>query len=165
MQNADQNIENKLDFETFKMLEMYAGGRHVADIADHVHLSVNAFYARFKEFPEDYQSAKDRLLKFRNAKYRRVGALSIDIQLQTLEHYHELLLTETTSEDCKEYIRSKIKDISAIGESAERRADLNEGKVTERLAFERPLSLEEQREIFLKAQQAGNGLDTESIKP
>jgi hypothetical protein len=167
----------QLDFETNQMLSMYANGVSVADIGDKFHKGVNAIYSRMKEHPRDYEAAKGELAMMRNAKYRRAGALAIDLQVGTLEHCHKILgvelkylaeleklelaiiendydnivddpeasqeekiearkairkrdkVKEITNEAAT--IRGQFKDFSKVGETAERRADLNEGKATE----------------------------------
>lgn len=158
--------EEKIDYETYRLFALYADGVSVAEIARLCGwASPNTVYAKMKEFPASYAEAKKHLLNKRNAKYRRVGALAVDIQLETLEYYHERLTDTTVNEDKKQEIRDKLKDISTVGESAERRADLNEGKATERVINVGMEPTKEEWEEFWKAQgAAGTGIDTESIQ-
>jgi len=221
------DIQETIDFETYRLFAMYADGVQVADIADSFGVSVNTIYKRLNEFPQKYAEAKKRLAKKRNAKYRRIGALASDIQLQTLEnslklfrkesewieeleklqsewdeknyeyYYKHLYDEDETDKDgnvtkaieidadtrkkinklvrrigrlkkliqSAEDVRGKIKDISAVGENSERRADLNEGKATDRIVNVGIEPTKEEWEEFWKAQrEAGNGLDTESIQ-
>ena len=202
-------IENQetIDFETYRLFAMYADGVQVADIATSFSVTTGTIYKRLNEFPKKYAEAKKQLAKKRNAKYRRIGALASDIQLNTLEHYRSLLeqedelaakqiglireicelkKSETKDSDSVQAelsqkktelylleiqlnrisaIRDKIKDISTVGENAERRADLNEGKATDRIVNVGIEPTKEEWEEFWKAQkEAGNGLDTESIQ-
>jgi hypothetical protein len=116
------------------MLAMYADGMSVADIAAKFGWSSpSAVYEKFKDYPQDYEDAKKLLAQRRIAKYRRVGALGVDISLKTLEYYQEILTSDEYSEEEKQKVRDKIKDISAIAETAERRADLSEDKPTEHI--------------------------------
>ncbi len=63
-----------------------------------------------------------------------------------------------------EWIRKNVKDIAAIGDTAEKRADLNEGKATERVVNVGLEPTKEEWEEFWKAQKsAGVGIDSESI--
>lgn len=157
--------DKPMDFDTYRMIAMYTDGVSVADIAlSFGWASKSQVYRRLNEFPAKYEEAKKHLLQKRNAKYRRVGALSLDIQLNALEHYQEKLAFESTPEKEKQEIRDKLKDISSIGESAERRADLNEGKVTDHIKVDREPTPDEWKLFWKRNEEAGNGLDTESIQ-
>jgi hypothetical protein len=203
--------EQPLDFDHYRIFAMYADGVPVADIAlEFGWSSPGPVYERLNSFPKKYAEAKKHLAEKRNAKYRRVGALAVDIQTGTLEEYqarlakepelkaeYNKLLLESAengyedileSEDADiekkkavrirmmkisqfketllniEGIRKNLKDISTIGESAERRADLNEGKATERVInVGMEPTPEEWQEFWNKQKEAGNGLDIESI--
>jgi len=200
-----------LDFDAYRLYSMYGEGVAVSDIAlVFGWASTGAVYAHLKQFPAKYKEAKILLLQKRNAKYRRVGALSVDIQLETLEtmkgllekeqslleeieslelktiegRYDTKLLDKNIAEDVKVEIqkhnrrieqihnalesigniRAEIKDISNIGENAERRADLNEGKPTERVQEVGREPTESEWKAYWQAQrEAGNGLDNGSI--
>lgn len=146
--------EEQVDFLAYSILCRYASGVPVVDIGDEFNLHVNSVYSRMKECPEAYKQAKADLLKLRNAKYRRAGALAIDLQLKYLEEF-----PGDMDALCKE-----IKNIQTVGEAAERRADLNEGKPTERKeAIGREMTIEEMKEHILKVEDAGTGLDEKSI--
>ena len=157
--------EQPMDFETYRIFALYSDGMPVAEIADQFGwASPGTVYDRLNAFPKEYQEAKRHLAHKRNAKYRRVGALALDIQLDTLEHYHHQLHSEDTSESDRQEIRERIKEISTIGESAERRADLNEGKATEiHENRDVPMSIEDLKNYVKQVQDAGTGLDTKSI--
>jgi len=157
--------QKTIDFETYRLFAMYADGVLVADIATSFSVTTGTIYKRLNEFPKKYAEAKKQLAKKRNAKYRRIGALAADIQLDTLEHYSALLKSDDTGDKDKQVIRDKLKDISTVGENAERRADLNEGKATDRIVNVGIEPTKEEWSEFWKAQkEAGNGLDTESIE-
>lgn len=154
--------------------------------------------------PDRYQKAKSELASFRNAKYRRAGALAIDIQLETLERLRGLIanLPVIEEEACRLGIQSvvegwqaalddpearqeaarglarlsalermiqkvrsiRLREISAVGEAAERRADLNEGKATARVEMaDDELTLEEVEATLREAKEAGTGIDHGSI--
>jgi hypothetical protein len=112
-------VNEPVNFNTHRMLAMYANGEQVADIGNEFGVTVNTIYKRMKEHPSEYKDAKDELAALRNAKYRRLGALAIDKQMTYLE--------EMGDDD----ISSEMTTIIKLGESAEKRADLNEGKATE----------------------------------
>jgi hypothetical protein len=122
--------DNSMDFTTLQRYAMYADGVDVVDIASVMGEKPQTTYRHFGEFPRKHAEAKQKRIERRNAKYRRVGALAVDIQIGALERYRAVMAGD--DEDAKAEIRARLKDISVIGESAERRADLNEGKVTER---------------------------------
>ena len=166
-----------MDWHTYRVFAMYADGVDVVDIANLLSCSTTKIYATMNEHPQDKDEAKRRRTEKRNAKYRRVGALAVDIQIRTLEGYQELLDEEnilrdelseleleavkgdyehlSTKENVPEeirlhthkiqqlrqrlseadMIRDSLKTIVLAGESAEKRADLNEGKATERTEF------------------------------
>jgi predicted DNA-binding protein YlxM (UPF0122 family) len=114
--------QEKINFTTERMLAKYAAGVEVADIADDFETSYKAVYDLMREHPDEYAEAKLELLKHRNAKHRRISALSVDIQLGVLDAIIEAGGVVTDKE-----LASVIK----MGETADRRADLNEGKATE----------------------------------
>lgn len=151
------NNSEQVDFETLRMLSMYADGVPVAEIAVQCGWSSpNTVYKRLKAVPENYKAAKKALAEKRNSKYRRAGALSIDLQLKYLEEFdgHD-----------RDKLEKEIRNIISINEAAERRADLNEGKPTERVASSgEELSPEDWNKLWQRVGNAGNGLDTESIK-
>lgn len=208
----DDSDSQSIDFDSYRLLSMYAEGVSAADIAlVFGWVSPATVYTHLKQFPKEYKEAKQQLLEKRNAKYRRAGALAIDIQIESLENakklleqeqplieelnklelesidnsYDEMLTKTDTSENQKiiirkhnrrieqiqdtlkyiSNIRSNIKDFKDVGESAERRADLNEGKPTERTEdINRPMTVSE-LEAHLKAiKDAGTGLDKQSIQ-
>jgi len=114
-------MSETLDFDTSRIFEMYANGVKAVDIADEISVTVQTIYRRMKEHPKEHADAKQRLAMMRNAKYRRAGALSIDKQLKYLENM----------DDNQDTLSNEMTTIIKIGENAERRADLNEGKATE----------------------------------
>ena len=130
-----------INFEQYRRVELYRQGAtvHAADLEG---VTAPTIIARMKrETPGWYEKAKRELAAARNDKYRRVGALAVDIQLDTLEVYQEVLNAKedglgdeqiNSLRKAQGEIRARVKDIAAIGESAEKRADLNEGKATER---------------------------------
>ena len=120
-----------MTFEQFRRIRMYENGAPAAEIADTECVTAGTILSRMREqTPQAYEQAKRNLAEARNAKYRRVGALAVDIQLDTLEAYAKVLAGD--DEQAKNAIRSRLKDIAAIGEQAEKRVDLNEGRATER---------------------------------
>lgn len=209
--NSDSN-QQSIDFDTYRLLSMYAEGVSTADIAlafDWV--SPGTVYTHLKHFPKEYKEAKQKLIEKRNAKYRRAGVLAIDIQIATLENaqkliyqehslleeleelqlktiefrYDEKRIAEGTPDDVKieiekhnrrilqienalnviSDIRANIKDFKDVGEAAERRADLNEGKPTERTEdINRPMTVTELETCLKSIKDAGTGLDNHSIQ-
>jgi len=111
--------DGPIDYDMYQILAMYANGIEVADIGDRFHVTTNTIYSWMKRHPEAYDEAKGKLAQLRNSKYRRAGALAIDHQLKYLENMED--------EDLSDEMNTIIK----IGETAEKRADLNEGKATE----------------------------------
>jgi predicted DNA-binding protein YlxM (UPF0122 family) len=116
--------QEKINFTTERMLAKYAAGVQVADIADDFETSYDAVYELMREHPDEYAEAKLELLKHRNAKHRRINAVATDISLNWLTHIKENC-------DIKELSAKDVSAIQKIGEAADRRADLNEGKATE----------------------------------
>ena len=114
--------DNPLSFKTLQVLTMYANGERVDDIANKYRVTVNTVYKWMNEHPEEYKKAKGELAALRNAKYRRAGMLAIDKQLFYLE---------SMDDDDPEVLSKEMATIIKIGETAEKRADLNEGKATE----------------------------------
>jgi len=161
---AEGAEQGPMTFEQYRRLALYEAGVSLADIGDMEGVTAPTIFARLKrETPRDYKRAKDALAKARNAKYRRVGALAADLQIKTLEYYHQVLDDENVSEEDKKEVRRRLKDISIVGETAERRADLNEGKVTDRVeTVEKPMTAQEWREFLQQVHDAGTGLDTTS---
>jgi predicted transcriptional regulator len=127
-----ESMETPLDFDAARMLAMYADGKSVEEIAAACFVSPGKVREKINEHPHEKEEAKRSRSELRNAKYRRVGALAVDIQLEVLQSIHRAISSPETPEAEKLLLRDKLKDISAIGETAERRADLNEGKPTER---------------------------------
>jgi hypothetical protein len=125
-------VETPLDFDAARMLAMYADGKSVVDIAAACFVSTSRVYDKLNEHPHEKEEAKRIRQELRNAKYRRVGAIAVDIQLEVLQSIYDTLTSPETTDVEKLLLRDKLKDISSIGETAERRADLNEGKATER---------------------------------
>ena len=121
----EQSIDKPVDLETHQMLMAYADGTPVVEIAAAFGMSNPvSVYGRLSQFPADYADAKAARQAARIAKYRRAGALAIDLQLKYLEH-----LTETNDHKS---LTKEVTKVQTIGEAAERRADLNEGKPTDR---------------------------------
>jgi hypothetical protein len=115
--------QEKIDFQTERMLALYARGVQRADVADDFESSVRGITDRMSEFPDELAEAKLKLLQHRNSKHRRVNALSTDIQLDWLE--------DVKKKDVSTLTAKEISTVQKIGEAADRRADLNEGKATE----------------------------------
>ena len=182
------DTHEKISWDAYRPYALYGNGLRVTDIAVELGQAPGTVYNHMKDFPVEYAKSKHRHIAHRVAKYRRVGALAVDIQIDTLEGYKELLASEEAEAEKlakmeQEYrdaghevvmtqieyalkhkdgvlppedkmraaneaahkvacqrgklnqiqaIRASLKDISAIGEAAEKRADLNEGKATER---------------------------------
>lgn len=114
--------DNPINFDAYRILAMYADGVAVADIGDEFGVTVQKIYEQMKEYPKEHAEAKAKLAAMRNSKYRRIGALASDIQMGYLEEVIEKKLMVSTKE---------MANIVKIGETAEKRADLNEGKATE----------------------------------
>ena len=112
-----------------QMLIRYAEGERVADIASEFSISVSKMYSNFRAFPKKYHEAKKERAIKRNAKYRKAGELAIDRQIAYLEGIDP---------NDKIVLSTEIGNILKVGENAERRADLNEGKATDRTAIEGP---------------------------
>jgi hypothetical protein len=135
------DTHEKISWDAYRPYALYGNGLRVTDIAVELGQAPGTVYNHMKNFPVEYAKSKHRHIAHRVAKYRRVGALAVDIQIDTLEKYKELLDTPedglegealTALQNAKAEVRARLKDISAIGEAAEKRADLNEGKATER---------------------------------
>ena len=150
-----------LDYVSYQMLGMYGQGIPVSEIVNRMGFeSPNTFYLRMKDFPIQYADAKRKLVELRIAKYRRIGALASDILMATLEQKNNLLsqkdtikaelkakqlqLSECPTKELEQDIAElesllaeiseiDLKAMSVVAESAERRADLNEGNPTERI--------------------------------
>lgn len=197
---------------TFKgsdhLLDLYAHGCPLVDLADKLNVSVGKIAKILKTDPAAYEIACQGLQKLKNAKLRRVSALSTDAMIEFLEKKraavaalpemqeelagliieavrqnwktvkadsdadieaviaaHEGLNRIQTLEKEIDLAREiRLKDISAIGEAADRRADLNEGKATERIEnVGTELTLEDVEQAIQASKDAGTGIDNGSI--
>lgn len=115
--------QEPINFTTERMLAKYAAGVQVANIADDFEVSYANVYSTMKEHPDAYAAAKLELLKHRNAKHRRLSALTIDVQLDYVHHL--------SNKDISDLTDKEVATLQKIGEASDRRADLNEGKATE----------------------------------
>ena len=150
----EQQSEEVIDYETTRLFAMYAAGVAVIDIAlAFGWSSPQTVYSRLNYFPEEYKVSKQLLLEKRIAIHRRVGAKSIDFQLKYLDGIN----TEDQEELSKE-----MSTIIKIGETAEKRADLNEGNATEIIQTKDTsvvLTVQEMKARIAETEQAGNGID------
>ena len=204
------NADHEVNTDIIKMFAMYADGDQLADIATEFGCSPPTISKRLKEFPVKLDDAKKQRAEFRNAKYRRIGALAVDLQIESLENGQRILAAEPEfikeledlqmeaiegdyddklESETKEFkidadlkiqilkthhriiwlkeminqagqVRGNLKTLSAVGDTAERRADLNEGKPTERTEITETLSMEEMEQRMKAAKEAGNGIDS-----
>ena len=147
--------EQTIDLETQNLYAMYADGFSVVDIGSHFGITPQTVYKKLAVHPDKRAEAKEQRAQLRIAKYRRVGALALDLKLRYLENFP----------DDPELLMKEIRNIDAIGESAEKRADLNEGKPTERIdTMNDPLTQDEIKQLAEELQNAGNGLDHSSLQ-
>lgn len=127
----DEIEPKEINMRTRNMLAAYADGVSVVDIAAKNGLATpGAVYNIFYDYPDEHAEAKKARAEHSIAKYRRAGNLSINLQLQYLERLSEMNPDDPVTQ---ELIAKEITKIQSIGETAERRADLNEGKPTERM--------------------------------
>jgi hypothetical protein len=122
-------MTEEIDFNSFKMFALYGQGWPVTDIAVEMGVCPKTVYAHLQAFPAEYAAAKRQLAEHRLAKYRRAGSLAIDLQLKYLEEFPK---------DNPDTLHKEISKIATIGEAVERRADLMEGKPTDRVDNLRP---------------------------
>lgn len=146
----NNDTDNNVTTDTMKLYLMYAAGDQLADIGTEFHVSPATISKRLKKFPCKLDEAKKQRAEFHNAKHRRAGSLSIDLQVKYLEDMPDDHVS----------LSKEMSTIIKIGETSERRADLNEGKPTERTAIVETLSLEDIEERIAEAKDAGNGLDS-----
>jgi hypothetical protein len=230
-----QNDDNGFGTDQARMFLMYSDGEQLADIGTAFSVCSTTITKRMKDFPQKLDDAKKKRAEYRNAKYRRIGALAADLLIDSLENstriraaekknqeelddlefssidkdykgklkldekYSEV--TETVYSDGKDpkeiktvtgckldpilkatilkdmyrmdrlkalikqagIDRGNTKDPSSVGETSEKRADLNEGKPTERTETNTTLSLEEVKKRIEDAENAGTGLDSEVV--
>lgn len=190
---SDTSDTAVFDFDQARILALYADGRSAAEIGVEYCRGVAWVYQQMAQFPERREEAKARRQVLRTGKYRRIAALSQDLQIKTMEKYFILLEQEdnlceelagiceiAVREDWTEikdafaaavkeaiktdnprpspppeimeiwqqearqqqiedklveiaFIKSKLKDISLVGAAAEKQADLDDGKPTERV--------------------------------
>ena len=88
-----------MDWHAYRRFAMYADGVPTVEIATAMSEAPGTTLKHLREFPKDYAEAKRKRCEQRNAKYRRVGALAVDIQIRTLEGYQALLDEESILRD------------------------------------------------------------------
>jgi len=118
----------KLPFNHFQGMQQWAGGTHLSEVASSLGMTCEGLRAKWKrDWPKEYEEAKKAnhvtLACVRNAKYRRTEAEAVD----RMKAYIEGIDIEDI-----DTLRAEIKNIASICEQAAKRADLMEGKATER---------------------------------
>ena len=159
------NPDESLSMDQLGALLRYSEGDRTCDIASDFLISPSTLRKHLSDHPESYEFAKQALALLRTAKYRHIGASFLDLQIYLANKIKDDLRSmDTIKKDLAEdYIKKNLRELSAVGEAAERRADLNEGKVSERFeCVHAPLSDDELMRLHRAQTNAGLAIDFKS---
>jgi hypothetical protein len=109
-----------------RILSLYADGHPIKEIAAEMGIAPSTVHIKIAEAdPQAKKDAKEARQDVRASKYRRAGALAIDLQLRTLEHCHHLLDIEQDLLKQRHQIEQEIiaKDYEAISKDTENKLE------------------------------------------
>jgi hypothetical protein len=145
----------EMDFELACILNRYATGEAVADIATSVQKSEQYIYARLRELPDDYEKAKTKREQVRGVRLRRIEALADRIVMTRLESIGDDEAKKLPTKDLKRY--------ADIARTYGDKANLAEGKATSIVEDRKEVTADEWKQFWANQQSAGDGLDKESL--
>lgn len=141
-----KDSENTIDVQLQGMLDMYADGAPVDEIAARFHLSAGSIRAKLHTFPEDFNEAALLREKTRAARCRRPESLAISEMTKRVEEKPEHL---------------SVKELCSIAKVCGDKAQLAEGKATSRVIVEddRMISTEEAKDVLENLEDVESAID------
>jgi len=150
----------------YSVLSQYSTGVSIRDIAKDLGMTPGAvrnwIYKHVKS--TDYRKAKEDLVSHRTTEDRRIAAQTARLQAVYLDSLQEGLDSDDTGTRASALVTigSMLRDLSHIGDVANRRADLNDGKATDRSENTEkflPLTPEERDQLIKRSLEIGDAVD------